>query len=124
MTPTTTIRIGALLGALAVILGAFAAHGLKARLEPAALEIFRTGAYYQMVHAIALLLTGLLALCRHAPRTPAAAWLFLLGIALFCGSLYLLALTGIGWLGMITPLGGVSFIAGWLLLAAAAGPDG
>ena len=124
MTPTTTIRIGALLGALGIILGAFAAHGLKARLEPDALEIFRTGAYYQMVHAIALLLTGLLALHRQSPKTPLAAWLFLLGIMLFCGSLYLLAATGIGWLGMITPLGGVSFIAGWLLLAAAAGPNG
>ncbi len=116
MTAISTIRIGALFAALAVILGAFAAHGLKARLAPEALEIFRTAAYYQMIHAIALIVTGLLARQQERHTTGLAGWLFVTGILLFCGSLYALATTGIGWLGAITPIGGVSFIAGWLWL--------
>ena len=104
------LGIAAINGALAVMAGAFAAHGLKARLSADMLSVFETGARYQMYHALAI---GLAAL------VPAqkACWAFLMGIALFCGSLYLLALTGIPILGAITPLGGLCFVAGWGLLA-------
>ncbi len=117
MSPATMLRAGALLAALAVAAGAFAAHGLATRLDPGALKIFQTAVHYQMIHAIALLFTGLLARDDTSGRGHIAGWLFLAGILLFCGSLYALALTGIGWLGAITPLGGVAFIAGWLWLA-------
>jgi uncharacterized membrane protein YgdD (TMEM256/DUF423 family) len=90
--------------------GAFAAHGLKPRLSADALAIFETGARYQMYHALAMALAALIAQTR-------AAALFLVGIILFSGSLYLLALTGIGILGAITPIGGLCFIAGWGLVA-------
>jgi uncharacterized membrane protein YgdD (TMEM256/DUF423 family) len=111
---------GALSAAMAVGTGAFAAHGLKARLAPEALAVFETGARYQMYAAL-----GLLAAAWAATRWSGAAatwggWLLLAGTVLFSGSLYLLALTGVRWLGAITPLGGVAFIAGWVLLGAAA----
>jgi uncharacterized membrane protein YgdD (TMEM256/DUF423 family) len=111
---------GALSAAIAVGTGAFAAHGLKARLAPEALAVFETGARYQMYAAL-----GLLAASWAAARWIGAAsswggWLLLAGTVLFSGSLYALALTGVRWLGAVTPLGGVAFIAGWLLLAAAA----
>jgi uncharacterized membrane protein YgdD (TMEM256/DUF423 family) len=111
---------GALSAAIAVGTGAFAAHGLKARLAPEALAVFETGARYQMYAAL-----GLLAAAWATARWSGAAaswggWLLLAGTVLFSGSLYALALTGVRWLGAVTPLGGVAFIAGWLLLAAAA----
>jgi uncharacterized membrane protein YgdD (TMEM256/DUF423 family) len=107
----------ALNGALAVALGAFAAHGLKARLNPELLAVFDTGARYHLIHAVAMALAAL-ASGHLAPR-PAkfAAALFGAGILLFCGSLYLLALTGVRSFGFVTPFGGVAFIAGWLALA-------
>ena len=104
------LGIAAINGALAVIAGAFAAHGLKARLSADMLSVFETGARYHMYHALAM---GLAALV----PAPKAIWAFLAGIVLFCGSLYLLALTSIPILGAITPLGGLCFIAGWGLLA-------
>ena len=104
------LGIAAVNGALAVMAGAFAAHGLKARLSADMLSVFETGARYHMYHALAI---GLAALV----PAPKAAWAFLAGIVLFCGSLYLLALTAIPILGAITPLGGLCFIAGWLVLA-------
>jgi uncharacterized membrane protein YgdD (TMEM256/DUF423 family) len=110
----------ALAGALGVVLGAFAAHGLAARLEPHALATFDTGARYHMLHALAMGLAALAMRGAARPRARAAAVLFGLGIALFSGSLYLLALTGAPILGLITPLGGLCFIAGWVLLALAA----
>lgn len=112
--------LGAVLAGVAVAAGAFGAHGLRARLEPRLLEVFETAARYQMYHALALLAVGLLAERRPSRAASAAGWLFVAGIALFSGSLYALALTGIGWLGAITPLGGVAFLAGWTALAVAA----
>ncbi|SRR5581483_975478 len=109
--------IGALSGALAVGLGAFGAHALRARLTPELLATFETGVRYQMYHVFAILIVAL-ALTRGSSTWLAlAGWAFLLGTILFSGSLYLLALTGIRLLGVITPLGGIALIAGWLLLA-------
>ncbi len=110
------IAIGALNAALAVAAGAFGAHALRERLEPRALEIFETGARYQMYHALAMILAGLLA-ARGVAGATTAGWLFLAGIAIFSGSLYALSLTDVKVLGAITPLGGVAFLAGWLWLA-------
>jgi uncharacterized membrane protein YgdD (TMEM256/DUF423 family) len=110
----------AVLGALAVICGAFAAHGLQARLSPDAREIFETGARYHMYHALAI---GLAALAMRGEATARARWaaiLFLAGIVLFSGSLYLLALTGQPSLGFVTPFGGLAFILGWIALGLAA----
>ena len=104
------LGIAAINGALAVMAGAFAAHGLKAQLSPDALSVFETGARYHMYHALAMALAALV-------PAPKAAWAFLAGIALFSSSLYALALTGVTLLGAITPLGGLCFIAGWGLLA-------
>jgi uncharacterized membrane protein YgdD (TMEM256/DUF423 family) len=107
------VAIGAINGALAVAAGAFAAHGLRDRLETRALEIFETAARYHMYHAVAMILAGLL-LAR------GAGWAFLAGIALFSGSLYALALTDVKALGAVTPVGGLLFLVGWLWLAASA----
>ena len=109
---------GAALALLAVLAGAFAAHGLKATLDAQQLAVFETAARYQMYHAFALLVVGGLSTLSQFPRRLLgfAAFAFSLGILLFSGSLYLLALSGIRWLGAITPLGGTAFILGWLLL--------
>ena len=104
------LAIGAANGFLAVAAGAFAAHALKTRLDTDALQIFETGARYQMYHALAMALAALVSAGR-------AAIAFLGGIVLFSGSLYLLALTGITVLGAITPIGGLCFIVGWAILA-------
>ena len=120
MGPTASLRAGALLAGLAVGLGAFAAHGLKQHLDPAALQTFETGVRYQMYHALALCLCGFAG--RNGRATSNAAIAFAAGIALFCGALYGLALGGPRWLGPVTPFGGVAFLVGWLLLAIAAGP--
>ncbi|TFH75601.1 DUF423 domain-containing protein [Gammaproteobacteria bacterium LSUCC0112] len=118
--PMLIIGIAAINGFLAVALGAFAAHGLKARLAPDMLAIFQTGVQYQMYHALAMFGVGLLCMqISDSAMLRASAWLFLTGIIIFSGSLYVLSLSGIRWLGAITPIGGVAFIAGWLLLAAA-----
>ncbi len=113
--------LASLAGGLAVMLGAFGAHGLKGRLDPALLEVFDVGVRYHMYHALALL--GLAALLSRRPAERllrAAGWLFLAGMALFSGSLYLLALTGLRAVGMITPVGGLLLIVGWLSIALAA----
>lgn len=112
--------IAGVMGALAVLCGAFAAHGLAARLDGKALEVFETGARYHMVHALAL---GLAAFAMRGQAVGRARWgaiLFLAGIVLFSGSLYLLALTGMTLLGFVTPFGGLCFVAGWICLALAA----
>lgn len=114
------VRAGSALMFLAVALGAFAAHGLKTRLEPEMLTVFETGARYQAYHALALFAAAWAG--REWPTSrlpPAAAACFLAGILLFSGSLYLLSLTGLRKLGMVTPFGGLFFLAGWALLAAA-----
>ena len=109
---------GAALALLAVLAGAFAAHGLKGTLDARQLAVFETAARYQMYHAFALLVVGGLSTLPQFSRRLLgfAVFAFSLGILLFSGSLYLLALSGIGWLGAITPLGGTAFIVGWLLL--------
>lgn len=114
------LALGALSAGLAVALGAFAAHALKARLEAQLLAAFEVGARYQMYHALALVAVGLLAERRASRLLGASGGLFLAGTVLFSGSLYALSLTGIRGLGAITPFGGVAFLAGWLCLAAAA----
>lgn len=116
----TFLALGALSGFASVAAGAFGAHALKARLTPELLAVFDTGARYQMFHALAL---GLVAWA--AGRFPGAAvawagWLFAAGTVLFSGSLYALALSGVRWLGAVTPIGGVAFLAGWLCLGWAA----
>jgi uncharacterized membrane protein YgdD (TMEM256/DUF423 family) len=112
------VAAGAINGAIAVAAGAFAAHGLRSRLEARALEIFETGARYHMYHALAMVLCAALVATWPGART--AGWLFQAGIVVFCGSLYALALTDVKVLGAITPIGGVLFLAGWLWLAISA----
>jgi uncharacterized membrane protein YgdD (TMEM256/DUF423 family) len=117
------LLIGAVCGFLAVAFGAFAAHGLKPVLSAGLLEVFQTGVEYQAMHSLALLVIGLLG---HQGRSAAlnlAGWAFAFGILVFCGSLYLLALTDIRWLGAITPIGGTAFLVGWGALAWHAGRD-
>jgi len=113
--------LASILGGLAVALGAFGAHALKARLPANLLETFETGVRYHFYHALAL---GLVIVAIQLwPKTNLpviAGWLFVAGVVIFSGSLYLLAFTGIRWLGAITPIGGVAFIAGWACLALAA----
>ena len=114
------ISLAALSGFLAVACGAFGAHALRDRLSADALQVFQTGVTYQMYHALGLLAVGILLARFSADGSTwlsAAGWLFVLGSVLFSGSLYLLALTGTTWLGAITPLGGLAFLAGWLALA-------
>jgi uncharacterized membrane protein YgdD (TMEM256/DUF423 family) len=124
MTGSRIIAIGALLGALAVALGAFGAHGLRARVTPELLEVYETAVRYHFYHALALVFAGLWAERIGATVVPPgvipAAICFMIGIAVFSGSLYVLVLTGIRWLGAITPLGGLALIAGWLMLVRAA----
>ncbi|MGA2184591.1 MAG: DUF423 domain-containing protein [Bryobacteraceae bacterium] len=113
--------IGALGLALAVMLGAFGAHALRARLDAYSMGIWERAVFYHFVHMLGLLIVPLFersgALSRAAREW--VCWLLLAGVVLFCGSLYLLALTGVRTLGAVTPLGGLSFIAAWLLLAVA-----
>lgn len=116
------LGLGAILAGLAVAGGAFASHALKERLTERALEIFETGTRYQMYHSLALLLVALLLSQTQTGQSSliAAGVAFLVGIALFSGSLYALAFSGIKWLGVITPLGGVAFLIGWGCIVSAA----
>lgn len=111
----TEARLGAIFMFLAVAMGAFGAHGLKGRLTPEMMDVYRTAVLYHLIHALALFALGVAAV-----NLPGRHWggiLFVAGILLFSGSLYLLSITGIKWLGAITPLGGLCFLAGWLFLA-------
>jgi uncharacterized membrane protein YgdD (TMEM256/DUF423 family) len=111
--------LGALSGFLSVALGAFAAHGLKARLAPEMLAVFEAGVRYQMYHAFALLAVGWAAARwpGSAAALSASGWLFVAGSLLFSGSLYALSLSGEKWLGAVAPVGGLALLAGWLCLA-------
>jgi len=109
--------VGAVFGALGVVAGAFGAHGLKAWVSPELLAVFETGVRYHLIHALALLAVAWASTRWASAAIRAAGWLFVAGILVFSGSLYVLTLTGIRALGAITPFGGVAFIAGWLLLA-------
>ncbi|MCG7571114.1 DUF423 domain-containing protein [Pseudoalteromonas sp. CNC9-20] len=102
---------GALFAGLSVILGAFAAHGLKSRLSEYAIGVFQTGVEYQMYHALGLILLGILA--KFGVNLTISGYFMIAGIVLFSGSLYALALTNIKWFGPITPIGGLCFIIAW-----------
>ena len=112
--------IGAVSGLLSVVFGAFGAHGLQDLLPAQHLEWWHKAVDYQALHSLALLASGLLALQHPSKPLQFSAWSVLLGLLLFSGSLYLMALTGIRSLGMITPFGGMAFIIGWCCLALAA----
>ena len=111
--------IGAVFLALAVILGAFGAHGLQSRLDDYSRGIYEKAVFYHFVHALGILILGVLLRIGTFPQSGAdtVGGFLLVGILLFSGSLYLLAITGTRTLGMITPFGGLAFIIGWLLLA-------
>ena len=115
----TFFILGSVFGMTAILAGTFGAHGLEQTVTPALLETFDTGVRYHMYHALALI--GVAWACEHfGGKLPiAAGWLFVIGIIVFAGSLYLLAITGARWLGMITPIGGGAFVVGWLLLIVA-----
>ena len=116
MKTPTILGIAGVSGFLSVALGAFAAHGLEGRIDSAAIEIFETAADYQARHTLALMALAALQGPRGAlPGLGSAVWAFVIGIVVFCGSLYALALTGIGILGAITPIGGLAFLTGWAL---------
>jgi len=111
--------VGAILLCLAVILGAFGAHGLRGRLDAYSMGIYEKAVFYQFIHALGVLIVPLFTRAGVLAQS-STAWicaLLLAGIVIFSGSLYILALTGVRMLGAITPIGGLSFIAAWLLLA-------
>jgi len=116
----TFLLIGAGAGFLAVALGAFGAHGLRARLSPDMLAVFETGVRYHVYHAIAIILVGLIAARLDGWLFRAAGWCFAAGVVLFSGSLYALAISGITVFGVIKPIGGLAFLLGWALLVVAA----
>lgn len=121
MTQRIALTLAAVLMFAGVAAGAFGAHALKARLAPDALAIWQTAVQYHVWHALGLLVAGLLLV--HRPESAplvVASWLFVAGIALFSGSLYALALTGVRGIGAITPIGGIAFLGGWAALAWAA----
>jgi len=109
--------LGSLSGFVAVALGAFGAHALKARLDADLLATFEVGVRYQMYHAFALLAVGWAQTRWPGPVLDASGWLFIAGTLLFSGSLYVLSLTGERWLGAVTPVGGLALLGGWLCLA-------
>ena len=109
--------LGCAFSFLAVALGAFAAHGLKAKLSVEMFNIFEVGVRYHFYHALALFVVAGASACWNQINFSLAGWLFVIGIILFSGSLYVLSLTETRWLGAITPLGGIAFLAGWILLA-------
>jgi uncharacterized membrane protein YgdD (TMEM256/DUF423 family) len=123
MKDTFYIKLAAVLGALAVGIGAFGAHGLEPVLETYnRVETFETAVKYHFYHTLAILLVGMLiAFGKGKKLLRASTWSFLIGILIFSGSLYILSVTNITWLGAVTPIGGLAFIAGWILLAVGAG---
>lgn len=112
------LALGGTSAFLAVVFGAFGAHALRARLTPEMMAVYHTGSQYHFYHALGLLLVAVLLM--HVPEMGlfrVAGWLMVLGTVLFSGTLYLLAITGVRWLGAITPLGGLAFLAAWALVA-------
>jgi uncharacterized membrane protein YgdD (TMEM256/DUF423 family) len=115
------IILGSLNAFLAVALGAFGAHGLQSKLNEQMLATYQTGVKYHMMHALGLILIGIISRwTSDSLLINWSGWFTCAGIVLFSGSLYLLSISGIRWLGAITPLGGLSFLAGWILMAIAA----
>ena len=113
------LMLGSISGALAVMIGAFGAHGLKNKLCEQMLTVYKTGVEYHFYHTFALLGIGLLAMHVKSPLLTASGWAMTAGIVIFSGSLYALSISGVKILGAITPIGGLCFIAGWVLLAMA-----
>ncbi|RKZ43653.1 MAG: DUF423 domain-containing protein [Gammaproteobacteria bacterium] len=112
------LALGSINALLVIIIGAFGSHGLKAKLTVDNMAIYQTAVQYHFYHAVGLILVGLIAW--HIPNSNYlrwSAWLMVMGIVLFCGSLYTLSITNIRWLGMITPFGGMAFILAWLFLS-------
>ena len=109
----TALLMGVAFCSLSVILGAFGAHGLKDKLSDYSISVFNKGVMYQFFHGIGIILTVILDYNLKSLSFDTSIWLFISGIILFSGSLYVLAITEIKWLGMITPIGGVMFILGW-----------
>ena len=116
----TFLIIAAVSGLIAVLLGAFGAHALRGKLESKLFDVFETGVRYQFFHTFALIAVALLIDKLGTAQLVPAGWLFVAGIVLFSGSLYLLAVKSWKWLGPVTPLGGLLFIAGWVMLLIAA----
>ncbi|MCI0795799.1 MAG: DUF423 domain-containing protein [Chloroflexi bacterium] len=114
------VGLGAIIGLPAVFAGAAGTHALRGTLDPDELRTFETAVRFQMYHALALLATGLIAMRWNCRYVNLAGWLFVAGVALFSGSLYALAMTGVGAFGAIAPLGGLSLMAAWALLAVGA----
>lgn len=118
LTPARLLRLGAILGAVGVALGAFGAHGLRSIVTPDRLAVFETGVRYHLVHALAIVAAAWAAHAVHDTRPPRIAGaLFAAGVVLFSGSLYALVGTGVTAWGAVTPLGGLAFVAGWIALA-------
>jgi uncharacterized membrane protein YgdD (TMEM256/DUF423 family) len=116
--PRMILAAGAILMALAVGFGAFGAHIVQDRLSPERFSVYQTGVQYHFYHALGLLLLGLISMhIRDSKWLALSGWFLLTGVVIFSGSLYILTLTDTSWLGAVTPIGGVSFIAGWMLLA-------
>ena len=111
------IVIGAVLGFLGVALGAFGAHGLKDKLSPDLFDVFEVGVRYHMYHALALVAVGLVAAQWPGNLVGWSGWAFTAGVVIFSGTLYVLVMTNTRWLGAVTPIGGLAFLVGWLLLA-------
>ena len=122
MSPTAKLFLilGGISAALVVMLGAFAAHGLKARMTAEMLAVYQTGVHYHLFHALGLLAVGLVATqIADSVYLKWSGWLMLAGIILFSGSLYVLSVSGLRWLGMVTPFGGMAFIAAWVVFVVA-----
>lgn len=118
MKHTPFLIIGAVSCGLAVVLGAFGAHALKTQLAPELLAVYQTGVQYHMAHGLGLLLIAILiGQLGNSRMLSIAGWLMVVGMLLFSGSLYLLSISGLRWLGAITPFGGTAFIAAWISLA-------
>lgn len=115
----TFVLLGALFALLGVALGAFGAHGLRGRIPAADLEVFETGVRYQMYHALGLFVVAWLATRFPGPWIAASGWFMVAGIVVFSGSLYLLVVSGIRWLGAVTPVGGLSLLVAWVALGIA-----
>lgn len=110
------LMLGSISGFLAVAAGAFGAHALQSQLSPDMLEVWKTAAHYQLVHSVMVVVAGVAGFSRASRALLWAGWLFVVGVVLFSGSLYALALTGMRVLGAVTPFGGLCFLGGWLAL--------
>ena len=117
MRANVIISVGSFNAAIAIALSAFAAHGLQQHLDANSLQTFKTACEFHLWHGLGIILLGLIAHIQTTISSSSIAWLMLIGIILFCGSLYLLSTIGIRWLGWITPFGGIAFIAAWTWLA-------